>query len=495
MADTKLLTKFILRNDTYANWETVNPVLEKGEVSIAYNLNENSTDVDYTSIKMKIGDGKTAWKDLPYFGGSETHVLEVTPTAEQTHEQAIAAEATELGITLAKGDIAIVKETINGDKEQYTAYVYKGEAWAAMDGNYSADNVYFSENITLAGNYTTVGNVNLTDKELAVAGMSVKDALMKIFTKELNPNVTAVSISLSQPSATGNGGEVGSTYGLPSSTLTVSQGSYPYGGANKDDNGNLTNKITSSTTSDVPFSTLTITNNQTSDTKTSENSNNSITLTLTTGNMNNEEDKDLIIKDSSITYAFSASGTFPAFGSYPEGKSEKYALTNLGNEFTGTGDTDYNEIKNGATKTASKSVTVSGYRNYWYGFIKTTDFTQIERITDSTNSNYNKVTDGSVYLTAGGKAITNGALPTLTSSDGDKALVILVPHSADKTVTSATLPDSLNAPVTFSKTENAVEIHGKNGYTAVKYDILYYAPPAIPAGTRFDVTIGTDTTN
>lgn len=495
MADTKLLTKFILRNDTFANWDTVNPVLEKGEVGIAYNLNTDSTDVDYTSIKMKIGDGKTPWKTLPYFGGSETHVLEVTPTAEQTHDQAIAAKATEMGITLAKGDIAIVKETINGDKQQYTAYVYKGDAWAAMDGNYSAENVYFEEDITLAGNYETVGNINLSDKTLNVAGMSVKDALMKIFTKELNPNVTGVSISLSTPSATGNGGEVGSSYSLPSSTLTVNQGTFPYGGANKDTSGNLTNKVTTSTKSDVPFSTLTITNNQTSDTKTSENSNSSITLSLTTDNMNTEANKDLIIKDSSITYTFSASGTFPAFGNYPEGKSEKYALTNLGNEFTGTGDAEYNEIKAGATKTTSASVTVSGYRNYWYGFIKTTDFTQLHRITDSTNANYNKVTDGTVYLTAGDKAVADGALPTLTSAAGDKALVILVPNTADKIVTDARLPDSLNSTVDFSKDAKKVKIHGKNGYEAVDYDVLYYAPPELPVGTRFNVTIGTDTTN
>ena len=56
MADKTLLTKFILRNDTFANWETVNPVLEKGEIGIGYNLNADSTDVDYTSIKMSVID-------------------------------------------------------------------------------------------------------------------------------------------------------------------------------------------------------------------------------------------------------------------------------------------------------------------------------------------------------------------------------------------------------------------------------------------------------
>ena len=492
MADKTLLTKFILRNDTFANWETVNPVLEKGEVGIGYNLNENSTDVDYTSIKMKVGDGKTVWNVLPYFGGSETHVLEVTLTNGQSHTDAIAAKVTELGITLAKGDIAIVKETISGDKQQYTAYVFKGEAWAAMDGNYSAENVYFEENITLAGGYTSVGNVNLSDKTLSVAGMSIKDAFTKIFTKELNPNVTAIGATLT-PSTKSISGEVGSKYTLPTVSLSVSQGTFPYGGANKDADGNLINKVTSSTSSAVAFTSMTITNDKTSDTATSTNSNDTITMTLTTANMNAEANKDLIIKDSSLTYNYSASAVYPAFGKYPEGKSEKYALTNLGNEFTGSGDAEYNAIKNGGTITKSGSTTVSGWRNYWYGFVKDKDFTKLHRLTEGTNKN--KVTEGNVYLTAGGKAVANGALPTLTSAAGDVALVVLVPNSADKIVTEASLPDSLNAPVTFSKTAKAVQIHGLDGYTAVDYDVLYYAPPEIPAGTRFNVTIGTDTTN
>lgn len=52
-----MATKIQLRRDTAANWETANPVLSQGEQGLA--LDHNRT---------KIGDGVTAWKDLPYEG-------------------------------------------------------------------------------------------------------------------------------------------------------------------------------------------------------------------------------------------------------------------------------------------------------------------------------------------------------------------------------------------------------------------------------------------
>lgn len=47
--------KIQLRHDTAANWASVNPVLLEGEVGL-------ETD----TLKQKVGDGTTAWNDLPY---------------------------------------------------------------------------------------------------------------------------------------------------------------------------------------------------------------------------------------------------------------------------------------------------------------------------------------------------------------------------------------------------------------------------------------------
>ena len=48
-------TTFLLKRGTAARWASVNPILEKGEPGFVYDSN-----------LLKIGDGVTAWNDLPY---------------------------------------------------------------------------------------------------------------------------------------------------------------------------------------------------------------------------------------------------------------------------------------------------------------------------------------------------------------------------------------------------------------------------------------------
>jgi hypothetical protein len=59
-------------------------------------------------------------------------------------------------LLIAKGDIIIIKDNIAEDKWQHTSYVYNGSEWAAMDGNYDAENVYFSDDILVT---TKVGTI------------------------------------------------------------------------------------------------------------------------------------------------------------------------------------------------------------------------------------------------------------------------------------------------------------------------------------------------
>lgn len=59
----QIKTKIILRNDVTANWELNNPVLSKGEAGLEF--------LETGEVKIKIGDGVKAWKELEYFGGTE----------------------------------------------------------------------------------------------------------------------------------------------------------------------------------------------------------------------------------------------------------------------------------------------------------------------------------------------------------------------------------------------------------------------------------------
>lgn len=53
-----MATRFELRNDTAANWASVNPILSQGEIGLEIVTGELA--------KVKVGDGSTAWNDLLY---------------------------------------------------------------------------------------------------------------------------------------------------------------------------------------------------------------------------------------------------------------------------------------------------------------------------------------------------------------------------------------------------------------------------------------------
>lgn len=133
--------------------------------------------------------------------------------------------------TLAAGDMAIVKELIVGNATfSRTGYVYNGSEWLALDGNYNAENVYFDENLTVTAPVGIITQTMINNGNGAATweteGKNVKEALASLFAEAKDPSVTQPTASLS---VSGNNGEVGSTYALPTATLTVTDGSYTYG--------------------------------------------------------------------------------------------------------------------------------------------------------------------------------------------------------------------------------------------------------------------------
>lgn len=227
MATKTLNTKIIMRNDTAENWTTKNPTLSKGEFGV-----ENDTN------KFKIGDGATAWKKLAYAGADETVIKSIINENRDTCSYVDLTAGQEDADGLAtitapkQGDTAIVRKAIDDTHKSYTAYVYNGTAWAAMDGNYNADNVYLDMDITMAGNYTQVGNLTKTQNgtaTFATKGKSIAAALTDIFSKRLQPGTPtapAVTLTFGQAKAY----EVGTTVS-PSYSATLSAGSYTYGPA------------------------------------------------------------------------------------------------------------------------------------------------------------------------------------------------------------------------------------------------------------------------
>ena len=205
--------------DTSENWTTNNPVLRGGELGI-----ESDTS------KIKVGNGTDHWNDLDYSGADDAQIQGLIDSNKGAMYSLDAVEGkTDLESiatvvpTPKKNDIAVVKHTISGDKKSYTGYVYNGTAWAAMDGNYSADNVYFDSDLT----YTAAIGVKTVPASgsgtIAATGKNVKQVLADILAKEKTPATT-------QPTATLNSSNIGTKVAIAYS-FTTSAGSYTYGPA------------------------------------------------------------------------------------------------------------------------------------------------------------------------------------------------------------------------------------------------------------------------
>lgn len=169
------------------------------------------------------GDG--TWKQVTAETPvAATQVFEATPVDEESHIEALTRI---VGATaLQSGDIGIVKVLIYGDKYEYTAYVYDGENWKAMDGNYSAENVYFNSDFTFTEKIGTVQTLTNGSATVEAKGKSVKDFLAGLFAAPKNPTVTQPSVSISMSGAGTK--EVG-TQVTPSYSVTFNKGSYSYG--------------------------------------------------------------------------------------------------------------------------------------------------------------------------------------------------------------------------------------------------------------------------
>ena len=215
-------SRIVLRNDTTQNWTTnSSTVLLKGEVGLEF--------LEDGTVAMKIGDGVKTWAQLDYFSSgkdeSSTSFYEAEP--EEGETDLVALTRVTADATLKNGDIGVVKKVINGDKVEYTAYYYYGEAWKALDGNYNAENVYFDQDLITT---SAVGNITLSNGQATIpaAGKNLKQVFDTIFVKEQNPSVTQPSVSINFPQAKAY--EVG-TEVTPSFTATLNPGSYSYGPA------------------------------------------------------------------------------------------------------------------------------------------------------------------------------------------------------------------------------------------------------------------------
>lgn len=219
MAEKVLKTVIQVRRGTTAEWE-------QNKTYVPY-AGEPCLDMDTGAVKY--GDGTTAYESLKASGAFASHYEGVRTKGgdgsfTETDAEVIERVLSEEGVTPGKDDIFVVKAEIADGKYSYTAYVYDGAVWAAMDGNYSAENVYFPNDLTLTyafGKYTpSNGKVSVP-----AGGMNLSGLFTDAFAEDLNPDVTQPSVTLTSSEVKAY--EVG-TEVTPSYTAVFNPGSYEY---------------------------------------------------------------------------------------------------------------------------------------------------------------------------------------------------------------------------------------------------------------------------
>lgn len=125
------------------------------------------------------------------------------------------------------GDIVIIKDLISSDKWRHSGYVYNGENWSAMDGNYNAENIYFDEDFIFTENIGTIEIPNSGSTAVTAAGKNLKEFLSTVFSQEKNPIIIPPTATITLDSDIVSY-EVGTEY-APSYSISFSPGSYSYG--------------------------------------------------------------------------------------------------------------------------------------------------------------------------------------------------------------------------------------------------------------------------
>lgn len=344
-----------------------------------------------------------------------------------------------------KGDVFVVTTTVDGSTYEQSAYFYDGSAWVAMTGSVDADKVILRENITLAGGYTQVGNLTKSQNGTATfqtKGKSVADILTEIFSKRLQPTITA------QPSVTGfalNGAkavEAGTQVAAASyGTAELNPGSYKYGPDTAVvASGWKVERITDKATTEVA---------------------NAETASLAAGSDSNGG-AGFVIGDAGGDAV--ASLKYKATATHGAGVTAK---DNLGS--------DSNPAVAIAAGTKSKETAAyTPFRNYFYG-------ATAEKPT--LNSDYIR------SLTKSGKAYAAGTL-TINVPVGAQRVAIACIATA-KGVTKVINETAMNADVTSTFVKSTVPVEGANGYSVKTYNVWIFEPAvAYGNAAALKVTLG-----
>lgn len=421
MSTKTLSTRIVLRNDESANW--ADQTLLKGEVGLEFDANGKA--------KMKIGNG-SAWSSTDYFGGEEAKVFQV--------DSYDALPTTGVAI----GDTGIVKALISDDKYSYTAYVYTEQGWAAMDGNYNAENVYFDDDILVTAPIGTIQELTNGQATLSAKGKNLMTVLSSLMAERKNPEATLPSGTVE---LTNNGNknysvEIGTSV-TPSWKTTFSAGSYSYGPATE----------VTSTAATVYLST-----DSSNSTDIDANAMNG-----KTGSLNAFTVADTSKHYIKVTYGWNESTVTP--------------IDNFGDPYTDTANNLPIQAASGKSDTSTYYIT--GYRKAFYG------------------SKTSAVELNSANIRGLASANATGNTVSVTVVEGAKQVIIAVPDGRKVTKVADEAAFGTDIFEKFVLTE-AISVGGADatadsiGNYATNYNVYVYSPATALGANTYTVTLANE---
>lgn len=333
-----------------------------------------------------------------------------------------------------KGDVFVVTTTVEGSTYEQSAYFYSGSKWSAMTGSVDADKVILRENIIMAGNYTQVGNQTKAQNGTATfqtKGKSVADILTEIFSKRLQPTITAQP-SVGAFTLTGAGAvEAGTKVTAAAySGATLNAGSYQYGPATGVTATNWkVERITDQGTEQVA----------------------SQDAASLSGGSDDNGGAGFVIGDAGGENAVS-SLKYRVTATHGKGVTAKDNL--------GADSAPVVAIKAGTKSRETAAYTP--YRNYFYGATPAKPALDSAYVRGLTKSN---------------KAYAAGTITLSVPAGAQRVCIACL--ATKKGVTKVINESAMNADVTSTFAKSTVQVEGAAGYTAQAYNVWCFEP-AVP---------------
>ena len=431
MSETKTMNvRFQQKYDTAANWDVSSIVLLAGEIAV-----ESDTG------KFKFGDGEHVFKDLQYSGidqaqleALEDNFTKLTPANNVTDIEALATITSP-----KKGDIAVVERMIGDISTASTmpAYMFNGEVWCALDGNYDASNVYFDSDLTYTA---SIGALKLgagkSSDVYAAKGKSLEEVIKRLMAETIAPTITDPSYKFdSITSNLGNSAisvECGTNVTQLKWNASFTDGTYEYGYLNAD--GTVNNNTAANC---KPTYSMECDKEGSTTTPAAQDG----TWTLTTPYVVKDTDNKAVV--GKITTTCSIKG------------SDRTPVNNIGEAVDG-------KIGDKADITQSKTYTVTGYRAWFCGYKNGDNIIKKDGVKDAT------AITGAQIRALGNSA--NGSWKSSMTVNKMQQMFFAAPAGKGSKPSVAdsktTAPQTVKGPFTVS-------VEGANGYEATDYDVWY----------------------